>query len=113
MIQALTAVDLRVGLDNLFSDSSFPKNAEAIVFGYFDRLAAFRTKNNDDDNEARPAAPVLAAPANGQLAREGGWRSKTSRKCGTLRLWLVGDIGEVSSATRACEDVLRRSSRCA
>ena len=42
--------------------NKLPKNAEAIVFGYFDTLAAFRTTARDDDEEP-PAAVPAAAPA--------------------------------------------------
>lgn len=42
--------------------NKLPKNAEAIVFGYFDTLAAFRTTAHDDD-EQPPAAAPAAAPS--------------------------------------------------
>ncbi len=42
--------------------SKLPKNAEAIVFGYFDTLAAFRSTARDED-EAPPAATPAAAPS--------------------------------------------------
>lgn len=46
--------------------AKFPKNAEAIVFGYFDTLAAFRkTATSDDQEQPPPAAPPPAAPSNG------------------------------------------------
>lgn len=37
-------------------NSKLPSNAEAIVFGYFDTLASFRTTSKDD--EAQPPAPT-------------------------------------------------------
>lgn len=42
--------------------SKLPKNTEAILFGYFDTLAAFRTnaKNDEEAPPAPPAAPVAA-----------------------------------------------------
>ena len=46
--------------------AKLPKNAEAIVFGYFDTLAAFRTAATSDDQEQPPpAAPPPAAPSGG------------------------------------------------
>ena len=43
--------------------AKLPKNAEAIVFGYFDTLASFRsTVKNDDQEPPPPAAPAPAAP---------------------------------------------------
>jgi hypothetical protein len=46
--------------------AKLPKNAEAIVFGYFDTLAAFRsTVKNDDQEPPPPAAPAPATPSGG------------------------------------------------
>jgi hypothetical protein len=42
--------------------AKLPKNAEAIVFGYFDTLAAFRTKASNDEEPPPPAAPAPATP---------------------------------------------------
>ncbi len=43
--------------------ATLPKNAEAIVFGYFDTLAAFRsTATSDDQEQPPPIAPPPAAP---------------------------------------------------
>jgi len=43
--------------------STLPRNAEAIVFGYFDTLASFRsTAKNDDQEPPPPAAPAPATP---------------------------------------------------
>jgi hypothetical protein len=43
--------------------AKLPKNAEAIVFGYFDTLASFRsTAKNDDQEPPPPAAPAPATP---------------------------------------------------
>jgi hypothetical protein len=43
--------------------TKLPKNAEAIVFGYFDTLATFRsTVKSDDQEPPPPAAPPPATP---------------------------------------------------
>jgi hypothetical protein len=43
--------------------AKLPKNAEALVFGYFDTLASFRsTVKNDDQEPPPPAAPPVATP---------------------------------------------------
>lgn len=43
--------------------STLPKNAEAILFGYFDTLASFRSTAKDNDQEPPPpAAPAPATP---------------------------------------------------
>jgi hypothetical protein len=43
--------------------STLPKNAEAIVFGYFDTLASFRSSaKNNDQEPPPPAAPAPATP---------------------------------------------------
>jgi hypothetical protein len=51
--------------DEVEKNNKLPKNAEAIVFGYFDTLAAFRTTVNGDEDQPPPAAPPPAAPSNG------------------------------------------------
>lgn len=47
--------------DEAERSSKLPKNAEAIVFGYFDTLAAFRTTAGDDDEP--PTATPATAPS--------------------------------------------------
>jgi len=42
--------------------TSLPKNAEAILFGYFDTLAAFRSNPKNDHEEAPPPPPITPAP---------------------------------------------------
>lgn len=43
--------------------ATLPKNAEAIIFGYFDTLASFRsTAKNDDQAPPPPVAPTPATP---------------------------------------------------
>jgi hypothetical protein len=45
-------------------NNKLPKNAEAIVFGYFDTLAMFRSTVNNEE-QPPPAAPPPAAPSGG------------------------------------------------
>lgn len=50
--------------DEAEKNDKLPKNAEAILFGYFDTLAAFRSTANNDE-QVPPAAPLPAAPSGG------------------------------------------------
>lgn len=44
--------------------SKLPKNAEALLFGYFDTLGAFRTNAKSDDENPPPAAPLSSETSN-------------------------------------------------
>lgn len=65
--RAITLVSKARGLvaDEAAKSTKLPKNAEAIVFGYFDTLAAFRTTVKNDDAEPPPATPTPATTSNG------------------------------------------------
>jgi len=64
--RALTAVTKARALvaEEAAKGTKLPKHAEAILFGYFDTLADFRSKTKDEDEEP-PPPPAVPAPAEG------------------------------------------------